>query len=132
MDFEDTPAEAAFRAEARTFVAAQGPDPSVYEQDWPPRVIDDERDARLPTAGQLHDFDSIGRMHNPVESTEVVLPPNRAESSRRFNEGFERPGSGRGPRYGVRFNAMTPQIATCAPSARGGWGPVECFGIDSN
>jgi alkylation response protein AidB-like acyl-CoA dehydrogenase len=52
VDFDDTPSEAAFRAEARSFVASHAPDPSTFDQDWPPRTIDDERDRRFVEAAR--------------------------------------------------------------------------------
>lgn len=52
MDFDDTPQEAAFRAEARAFVAAHAPDVSEYEHLWPARTLDDERDAAFVAAGR--------------------------------------------------------------------------------
>jgi alkylation response protein AidB-like acyl-CoA dehydrogenase len=52
MDFDDTPEEAAFRAEARAFVAAHAPDPSAFAHLWPPRDLDDERDRQFVDAGR--------------------------------------------------------------------------------
>ena len=52
MDFDDTPAEAAFRAEARAFVAEHGPDPDPVTGVWPPRRIDRERDERFVAASR--------------------------------------------------------------------------------
>lgn len=47
VDFDDTPEEAAFRAEARAFVAAHAPDAAEWADLWPPRTIDHDRDARF-------------------------------------------------------------------------------------
>jgi alkylation response protein AidB-like acyl-CoA dehydrogenase len=65
MDFDDTPEEAAFRAEARTFVAEHSPDPASYAGLWPPRDLDAARDDAFVAACRawqrtLHDHGYAG------------------------------------------------------------------------
>ncbi|MEZ5206495.1 MAG: acyl-CoA dehydrogenase family protein [Acidimicrobiales bacterium] len=67
MDVDDTPAEAAFRAEVRAFLAEHAPDVTPLVGVWPPRVIDHERDARFIDASRAwqrcraeHGFAGIG------------------------------------------------------------------------
>ena len=52
MDFDDTPEEAAFRAEAQAFVAEHTPDPSTYRHLWPPRDLDAARDEEFIAASR--------------------------------------------------------------------------------
>ncbi len=52
MDFDDSPEEAAFRAEVRAFLTEHRPDVSPFVADWPPRLVDDERDARFVAAAR--------------------------------------------------------------------------------
>lgn len=42
MDFDDSPEEAAFRAEARAFLDERAPDVDGEVRHWPPRTLDDE------------------------------------------------------------------------------------------
>jgi alkylation response protein AidB-like acyl-CoA dehydrogenase len=52
MDFDDTPEEAAFRSEARAFLDAHAPTPASYQHLWPPRDLDDTRDAAFVAAAR--------------------------------------------------------------------------------
>jgi alkylation response protein AidB-like acyl-CoA dehydrogenase len=52
VDFDDSPEEAAFRLQVREFLADYGPDVSSFVSDWPPRLLDDDRDARFVAAAR--------------------------------------------------------------------------------
>jgi alkylation response protein AidB-like acyl-CoA dehydrogenase len=52
VDFDDTPAESAFRADATAFLAERQPDIVSLATNWPPRDLDDERDQQFVDAAR--------------------------------------------------------------------------------
>ncbi|MCX7621220.1 MAG: acyl-CoA dehydrogenase family protein, partial [Acidimicrobiales bacterium] len=52
MEFDDSPDEAAFRRRVRAFLDDHRPDVGGYLAEWPPRDLDDERDARFVAAAR--------------------------------------------------------------------------------